>query len=224
MILTLIKKWQSRSAYLKQLRKLREANPNCRIQNIHFDKVHLGEYCALLDGASLQSVSLNRYSYISNGARLVNVKIGSFCSIGPHIHIGLGPHPSRNFVSTYPAFYSPSNTGCPQTFRQDRTFDESVPFTEIGNDVWIGSHVIIPGGITIGNGAIIAAGAVVVKNVPPYAIVGGNPAKLIRYRFSEEEISFLQKLCWWEWPKEKLMNHLNDFSDIRELKAKLEQQ
>ena len=85
-------------------------------------------------------------------------------------------------------------------------FDDSPKFTEIGNDVWIGDDVIIPGGITIATGAIVAAGSVVVKDVAPYAVVGGNPAKQIGTRFEEEEVRYLLESKWWELPDEKIIN------------------
>ena len=86
---------------------------------------------------------------------------------------------------------------------------------KIGNDVWIGSHVLVNGGVHIGNGACIGAGAVVVKDVPPYAIVGGVPAKIIRYRFSEDIITKLQGLQWWDMPEEKLKENINLFQKER---------
>lgn len=99
-------------------------------------------------------------------------------------------------------------------FREDKIFDDSTPKTILANDIWIGANAIIPGGIRIGTGAIVAAGAVVVKDVPPYAIVGGNPAKIIRYRFSEEQIKALLESEWWDWPIEKIRQHIDGFSDI----------
>ena len=94
-----------------------------------------------------------------------------------------------------------------------------MPKTGIGNDVWIGSNVIIPGGIQIGTGAIVATGSVVVKDVPPYAIVGGNPAKIIRYRFSKEQIDVLLGSEWWNWPIEKIRQQVDEFSDIEKFQA-----
>jgi len=121
-------------------------------------------------------------------------------------------------VSTYPAFYSNHNDGCPLKFREKKTFDDCVPKTSIGNDVWIGSHVTIPGGIQIGTGVIVAAGSVVVKDVPPYMVVGGNPAKVIRHRFSEEQIKMLLASEWWNWSIDTIKRHLDAFSDIERFK------
>ena len=84
----------------------------------------------------------------------------------------------------------------------------------IGNDVWIGDHVILLEGIKIGDGAIIAAGSVVVKDVPSYAMVGGNPARVIRYRFKEDEIEYLKKIKWWNKSQEWLLEHIEDFESI----------
>ena len=81
----------------------------------------------------------------------------------------------------------------------------------IGNDVWIGANVIILSGVSIGDGAIIAAGAVVTKDVEDYSIVGGVPAKLIKYRFSKEQIHRLQKIKWWDWSHEKIEEHIEEF-------------
>jgi len=196
------------------LERLRTENPGCTIMSADLHDVHIGENVAILNGVHLEHVSMGNFSYVSNYSWLDNVNVGSFCSIGPHVQIGLGPHPSRIFVSTYPAFYSDYNEGCPLSFRKNKIFNDAVPGTGIGNDVWIGSNVIIPGGIQIGTGAIVATGSIVVKDVPPYAVVGGNPAKIIRYRFSEEQIKALLESEWWDWPFEKIRQHADDFSDV----------
>ncbi len=89
---------------------------------------------------------------------------------------------------------------------------------KIGNDVWIGANVLILDGVTIGNGAIIAAGAVVTKDVPPYAVVGGVPAKIIKYRFNKEEIDFLEQLKWWEKDEKWLTEYGKYFNNVELLK------
>jgi acetyltransferase-like isoleucine patch superfamily enzyme len=100
-------------------------------------------------------------------------------------------------VSTHPAFFSRHHKSSSLSFAVDKSFEEKLN-TTIGNDVWIGANAVVVDGVTIGDGAIIAAGAVVTKDVPPYTIVGGVPAKIIRKRFSEAEINFLLDLRWWE--------------------------
>lgn len=202
-----------------ELRRIRAENPTCRIQNCRLHKVTFGSHSAVLDGVIAEDVRLGSFSYVSTHSRLVNVTTGKFCSIGPEVTIGLSPHPTRSFVSTSPVFYAADNISCPFPLRKDTIFESSVPETIIGHDVWIGSHVIIPGGITIGSGACIAAGSVVVKDVPAYAIVGGNPAALIRYRFPEEEIKVLLEAEWWDWPIDKIGRHIDTFSDIRKFMA-----
>ncbi len=204
------------------LQALRAENPGCTLlsQNIH--DVHLGESVAILEHAILNCVRMGSCSYVSYNSRLFNVEVGKFCSIGPYVQIGLARHPSRTFVSTYPAFYSNDNDGCPSRFREKKTFDDSVPKTSIGHDVWIGSNATIPGGIQIGTGVIVAAGSVVVKDIPPYMVVGGNPAQVIRHRFSEEQIKILLASEWWNWSIEAIKRHLDAFSDIEKFKEMAE--
>jgi acetyltransferase-like isoleucine patch superfamily enzyme len=128
-------------------------------------------------------------------------QVGKFCSISSFLICGLGNHPT-NFISTHPIFFSTLKQ-CGITFSDKNYFDE-VPEVKIGHDVWIGSRVFIKNGISIGNGAILAAGSVVIKDVPNYAVVGGVPATLIRYRFQKSIIEQLLEIQWWNWPEEKL--------------------
>jgi acetyltransferase-like isoleucine patch superfamily enzyme len=185
----------------------------------HIYDARLGKNVAIHHRTILSRVWMGNFSYVACDSSLFNVDVGNYCSIGPHVQIGLARHPSSTFVSTYPAFYSNNNDGCPLSFREDKIFDDSAPKTSIGNDVWIGSNVIIPGGIRIGTGAIVAAGSVVVKDVPPYAVVGGNPAKVIRLRFSDEQIEMLLASEWWNWPIEKLRHHADSFMDVDKFRA-----
>lgn len=201
--------------HAETLDKLRAGNPGCTIMSPDIFDSQLGKGTAIHQGAILYDVILGDFSYVSKESNLNNVEVGRFCSIGSCVQIGLAPHPSKVFVSTYPAFYSNDNNACTQRFREDKIFDDSVPKTFIESDVWIGYNATIVGGITIGTGAIVAAGAVVVKDVPAYAVVGGNPAKVIRYRFTEDQIEHLLASKWWDWPIEKIREHLEDFSDIK---------
>lgn len=121
------------------------------------------------------------------------LEIGSFCSIALGVKIILGGAHRMDWVSSYPfpVFFENAD--------QSKDFAPSKGATKIGNDVWIGMDVLILAGVTVGDGAVIGAGSVVTKDVPPYAIVGGNPAKLIRYRFDENTIEELLAIAWWNW-------------------------
>lgn len=134
-------------------------------------------------------------------------QIGAFCSFGPNIAIAKGNHPST-FVSTSPAFYMAGWGIAGETLPD--AVKKNEPIT-IGHDVWIGLNVTLVTGIRIGHGAIVAAGAVVAKDVPPYAIVGGVPARIIRYRFDPATIERLLESQWWTWPDEKLRTQAKDF-------------
>ena len=136
---------------------------------------------------------LGRYSYVGSSSSVLNCKVGSFCSISSGCSVGLPAHP-LTLVSTSPVFYSKNNFL--KTCFFERAVEEN-PVTTIGNDVWIGCNAKIIGGVTIGTGAIIGTGAVVTKDVPPYAVVGGVPAKIIKYRFDDETVSKLLKSQWW---------------------------
>lgn len=128
--------------------------------------------------------------------------IGSFCSIGSGAaFIMAGNQGHRNeWISTFPFFFMPE---VPE-FENAGNGYLPAGDTVIGNDVWIGSEAIIMPGITVGDGAVIGTRALVTKNVEPYAIVGGNPAKTIRKRFDDDSIAMLLELKWWDWPAEQL--------------------
>lgn len=171
--------------------------------------------------------SVGYATYIGSYCRITKCRIGRFCSIAHSVEVVYGNHPTRKFVSTHPAFYSKKNQSgvsyaVDETFKEYTYSDENKRFfVEIDNDVWIGANAQIMSGVHIGNGAIVAAGAVVTQDVPPYAIVGGVPAKIIRYRFREEEISFLEELAWWNKDEEWIRKHAIWFSDINILKDNL---
>lgn len=157
---------------------------------------NIGRRCRINDS------KVGRFTYISADTKVNRAKIGAFCSIAQECIIGgLAKHPT-DWLSTHPAFFS-TKMQANYTFSDSDQIEE-LGRVEIGNDVWIGARAMILDGCCVGTGAIVAAGAVVVKDVPPYAIVGGVPAKLICYRFQPEEIKFILASKWWDLSLEKL--------------------
>lgn len=150
----------------------------------------------------------NFYNHIEHHYEFLGDKliIGKFCAIAEGIKFIMnGANHKMDGITTYP--FNIFKNG----WEKAMPAIEELPFkgdTEIGNDVWIGQNVTIMPGVKIGNGAIIATNSTIVKNVEPYSIYGGNPAKIIRKRFNEEEIEFLEELRWWDWDEEKIFNHL----------------
>lgn len=164
--------------------------------------------------------SLGYGSFVAPYTTLEFCEIGRFCSIGRYVHIVRGQHPTNTFVSTSPCFYSlEQQAGF--TYVKEQKFDDykfldqnKKVAVKIGNDVWVGTGAIILEGVTIGDGAVIAAGAVVTKDVAPYAIVGGVPAHLIRYRHTEEQRDKLLKIQWWNKDLGYIKEHSNEFEDV----------
>ncbi|RWY48095.1 CatB-related O-acetyltransferase [Mucilaginibacter gilvus] len=180
--------------------------------------------------AIIGSTHIGYGTYISSASVIKNTSIGRFCSIGSNVQTGLGRHPSKDFVSTHPAFFS-TQEQAGFTYVSETIFNEFLYADEehkrivtIGNDVWIGNNVIIMDGIKIGDGAIVAAGAIVTKDVQPYAIVAGIPAKFIRYRFGTDEIAGLLRIKWWDWTPEKIRANSHFFKNITQFIASADQQ
>lgn len=154
--------------------------------------VYIGDY-----------VSLGRHTYVQRNTEILSAKIGNFCSIGTHCHIGMFAHPIAN-VSTSSRLYL--------RLLGETEFYNDIPAPAcIGNDVWIGSGATVMGGVTVGDGAVIGAGAVVTHDVPPYAVVGGVPARVIKYRFDQPTIERLLETQWWNWDDHTILNNREFF-------------
>lgn len=155
--------------------------------------------------------SFGRATYCANNVFISNSEVGAYSSIASNVSIGVHSHPTRGYISTFPGFHF----RWPATPYLDRPKEFKVQMrTKIGNDVWIGDSAIILNGVYVGDGAIIGAGAIVTRDVPPYSVVGGIPARIIRYRFSESHITRLLKIRWWEWNSTEIARRQSLFADV----------
>jgi acetyltransferase-like isoleucine patch superfamily enzyme len=192
------------------------------------DKITAFEGMNLIqNNVSLKNSNIGLGTYISGRSKFIDAQIGRYCSIGQNVKNGFAQHPTKEFVSTHPAFYSVKRQAG-FTFVNRSKFQEYKYVDNgknirliIGHDVWIGHDVLLLDGITIGNGAIIAAGSVVTKDVEPYTIVGGAPAKSIRKRFTDEQIKFLLDLQWWNKDLAWIKSHKNLFTSINKMMEEL---
>ena len=157
-------------------------------------------------------------SYMGSHSHIDGI-VGRYCSIANNVKTIIGKHPTNQFVSTHPAFYSTRRQSGftyskEELFEEVKYADKNKHHVVIGNDVWIGEGAFLLGGICVGDGAIIAAGAVVTRDVMPYSVVGGIPAKEIKKRFDEEQIEKLLRIKWWKKDQEWIQNNVNKFKDI----------
>lgn len=161
--------------------------------------------------------NIGKYSYINSmkidsgaGNEIINIQIGNYCSIAYNVLLLINRNHDYKSISTNPLFLVKGKSKIKQKGQ-----------VIIGNDVWIGNNTTVLSGVTIGNGAVVGAGTVVVKDVPPYAIVAGNPMRILKYRFSEDEIKKLQKIKWWNWDNQSIEENKKYFqSDIEQFAHK----
>ena len=177
-------------------------------------KMYINKGTFLFGNNHIQNSTISKYSYVAFNTIIRNCKIGRYCSIGPNVVIGFGDHKTTS-LSTHPSIFLNI-----EQFKTDLNQRDNDTFREvtIRNDVWIGANVYIRNGITIGNGAVVAAGSIVIHDVPDFAIVGGVPAILIKYRFNEETIMKINDSKWWEKDIEQLDIDLLTFEKTGELK------
>jgi len=148
----------------------------------------------------------------------VVLKIGRFCSIANGVTIFLGGNHRTDWVTTYPFPAEPINRLWPEA-KGIKGHPATKGDVVIGNDVWLGAECVILSGVNVGDGAVVTTRAVVTKDVPPYTVVGGNPAQIIAKRFSDEEIEMLIKMQWWDWDVFKIKKHVHLLcsGNVREL-------
>ena len=171
----------------------------CEIMNSE-----MGYYSRIKPFSHLRDSILGDYSIVSNATYINATDIEKFDSIGYGNYIGLWEH--NLFVTTHSFYLYEGSGGFVDGYQ---SYEKDHIRTIIGNDVWTGANVVVLKGVTIGDGAVIGAGSVVTKDVPPYAIVVGNPGKILRYRFNEKDISLLLKVKWWNFDRKLIQDMVN---------------
>lgn len=180
----------------------------CVLQEAVVDKT-----AAICSGVRFYRGKIGKYSYIGNNSFVSDTDIGSFTSISTDCYIGGTSHPT-DWVSTSPVFHKWENIMKKNFARHEF---EIFKRTTIGNDVWIGNRVMIKAGVKISDGAVVGMGSIVTKDIGPYEIWAGNPARLIRKRFDDETIDAFEKMKWWEWDDNKIEKYADKFTVPSEL-------
>lgn len=173
----------------------------------------IGRHCAVGERVVLRDVKLGDFSYFERHAEAIYADIGKFCSIAANARVNALEHPIER-ITQHKVSYRPNEyfryLGVDEDFRALRSGKR----VTIGNDVWIGHGAVIMPGATIGNGAVIGANTVVTRDVAPYTIIAGVPAKPLRRRFSEAVAARIEALAWWDWPDERLFEAIPDMQTL----------
>ena len=179
-------------------------------ETVRLREADIGRRCEVLQNTRIEYASLGDYSYLGENCEVADATIGKFTAIANSVWIGAPNHPmdrpSQHRFTYVPEYYEPTATRDRDFFAQRRG-----DRVTIGNDCWIGHAAILLPGVSVGDGAVLAAGAVVSRNVPPYTVVGGVPARPIKQRFPETIAESLRRIAWWDWPDEIIFERLADF-------------
>ena len=211
------------SYYFKNKRLVKKTN---KLKKCNFSKDTIISQ-AIIEGFSasrgysyLHRSKVGLCTYFGKNVKLPNCLIGRFCSLGSNIEVVDSRHPI-DLVSTYRGFYDIDHFlrfyTAKKYYGGNHLYTEDGYSCKIGNDVWIGNNVIIKGGVTISDGAVIGMGTIVTKDVPPYAVVAGNPMRILKYRFEEKIIEKLLVMKWWNWELQDIKDKADLFLNVDDL-------
>jgi phosphonate metabolism protein (transferase hexapeptide repeat family) len=176
-------------------------------------KCEIGAYTSIGAGCSMRESSLGDYSYLAGEVSIVWTDIGKFCSIASHTRMNPGNHPTWR-VTTSHCTYRRAQYGFDTEDDHEFFAWRKAHRCEVGHDVWMGHGTILTAGCKVGIGACIGAGSVITKDVPPFAIYGGVPAKLIKYRFDPRTIEQLMRIAYWDWDHETIKARFHDLLNV----------
>lgn len=173
----------------------------------------LGPWTAIGANCSIVESTFGDYSYAAGDASIIYSEVGKFCSIASHVRLNPGNHPMGR-VTQHHMTYRRAQYGFGEV--DDAAFFDwrRADKVSVGHDVWLGHGAILLPGVSVGTGAVIGAGAVVTKDIEPYTIAAGVPAKPLRARFAPDVVEKLMRICWWDWPRELLEERLDELCDL----------
>jgi len=184
-------------------------------EDVRLTGVTLGAYTQIQAHSVLNDVTIGDFSYCAGYNQIDYALIGKFCSIASFARINPGNHPAYTRIAQHHFTYRSALFGLGEDDADFFAWRRSSLVT-VGNDVWIGHNACVMPGVTVGNGAVIGAGAVVTKDVEPYSIVAGVPARMINMRFPGDLIQRIEKSKWWDWDYETIRQRLSDFRSMDE--------